>query len=160
VKTNGDVPVPFFSAPLIDFNVQWKALMFEHSFVGEIQLSRPKMNLVNGPTEATRQAPVDEPWAQKIKQLYPLKINRFSVQDSQVHYRDFSKTKGRCGCGPRADGGDQSHQRQKLSKTLIAEVGRRTPCVRARPDADSSILCGRPTFAWVEMKEIPLVKAQ
>ena len=48
VKTSGDVPVPFFSAPLIDFNVQWKALIFEHSFVGEIQLYRPKMNLVNG----------------------------------------------------------------------------------------------------------------
>src|SRR5438045_2132378 len=91
VKTSGHVPVPFFSAPLIDFNVEWKALIFEHSLVGEIQLYRPKINLVNGPTEASRQAPIDEPWAQKIKQLYPLKINHFSVQGGEIHYRDFSK---------------------------------------------------------------------
>src|SRR5437867_12750781 len=37
VKTSGEVPVPFFSAPLVDFNVQWKALIFERSFVGEIE---------------------------------------------------------------------------------------------------------------------------
>src|SRR5205823_13780083 len=34
-KTSGRVPVPFFSAPLVDLSVQWKAL-FEGSFVGEI----------------------------------------------------------------------------------------------------------------------------
>ncbi len=34
VKTSGDVPVPFFSAPLIDLLVQWAAL-FHGAFVGE-----------------------------------------------------------------------------------------------------------------------------
>jgi hypothetical protein len=49
------------------------------------------MNLVNAPSEESRQAPVDEPWAQKIKQLFPLKINRFAVHDGEIYYRDFSR---------------------------------------------------------------------
>lgn len=163
VKTSGDVPVPFFSAPLIDFNVQWKALIFEHSFVGEIQLYRPKMNLVNGPSEATRQAPVDEPWAQKIKQLYPLKINRFSVQDGEIHYRDFSKQ-------PKVDVAVDRVQMvatnltnsKKISKTLIAEVeveGRPLRVGHARMQMSLDPYAPKPTFALnVEMKEIPLVK--
>jgi hypothetical protein len=28
-KTSGKVPVPFFSAPLVDLSVQWRALIFE-----------------------------------------------------------------------------------------------------------------------------------
>jgi uncharacterized protein involved in outer membrane biogenesis len=147
VKTNGDVPVPFFSAPLIDFNVQWKALIFERSFVGEIQLYRPKMNLVNGPTEASRQAPVDEPWAQKIKQLYPLKINRFSVQDGQVHYRDFSK---RLKVDVAVDHVQMVATNLTNSKKTLQDSDCRGPgggasiACRARPDADvARSLCGR-----------------
>jgi hypothetical protein len=64
-KTSGEVPVPFFSAPLVDLSVQWRALIFERAFVGNIELYRAEMNLVNGPSEESRQAPVDEPWAQK-----------------------------------------------------------------------------------------------
>ena len=163
VKTSGDVPVPFFSAPLIDFNVQWKALIFEHSFLGEIQLYRPKMNLVNGRSEATRQAPVDEPWAQKIRQLYPLKINRFSVRDGEIHYRDFSKK-------PKVDVAVDRVQMvatnltnsKKISKTLIAEVemeGRPSRVGHARMQMSLDPYAPKPTFALnVEMKEIPLVK--
>jgi uncharacterized protein involved in outer membrane biogenesis len=90
-KTTGKVPVPFFSAPLVDLSVQWRALILERAFVGNIEFDRPKMNLVNGPSQENRQAPVDEPWSQKIKQLFPLKINRFAVHDGEIYYRDFSR---------------------------------------------------------------------
>src|SRR5215831_1421036 len=90
-KTGGAVPVPFFSAPLIDFSVQWHALLFEHAAVGNMEIYRAQMNLVNGPTKASRQVEVDAPWAEKIKQLYPLKINRFVVHDGELHYRDFNR---------------------------------------------------------------------
>lgn len=162
-KTSGKVPVPFFSGPLVDLSVQWKALIFEHPFVGEIQLYRPKMNLVNGPSEATRQAPVDEPWAQKIKQLYPLKINRFSVQDGEVHYRDFSKK-------PKVDVAvdrvlmvaTNLTNSKKISKTLIAEVemeGRPLRVGHARMQMSLDPYAPKPTFALnVEMREIPLVR--
>src|SRR6266487_5591716 len=88
-KTSGKVPVPFFSSPLVELSVQWRAL-FDGAWVGNIEFYRPKMNLVNAPSKENRQAPVDEPWAQKIKQLFPLKINRFAVHNGHIRYRDFS----------------------------------------------------------------------
>src|ERR1044071_698200 len=45
-KTRGDVPVRVFSAPLVDLSVEWHALIFERAFVGNIEIYRPKMNLV------------------------------------------------------------------------------------------------------------------
>jgi len=163
VKTSGEVPVPFFSAPMVDFNVQWKALLFERSLVGEIQFYRPKINLVNGSTEDQRQAPVDEPWAQKIKQLYPLKINRFSAFDGEIHYRDFRKS-------PKVDVvvdrvqmvGTNFTNSKKLSKNLIAEVqmeGRPMRTGNGRMQMSLDPYAPKPTFALnVELKEIPLVK--
>src|SRR5262249_44896267 len=88
---SGNVPVPFFAAPLVDRSLQWPALIFEHAAVGNIEIHRAKMNLVNGPTNETRQTEVDAPWAEKIKQLYPLKINRFAVHDGEIHYRDYTR---------------------------------------------------------------------
>src|SRR3954469_12585626 len=62
-KTSGKVPVPFFSAPLVDFSVQWHAL-WDGAFVGEIDIYKAKLNLVNGKSKAEQQAPVDEPWTE------------------------------------------------------------------------------------------------
>src|SRR3954447_1968868 len=121
-KTSGRVPVPFFSAPLVDLSVQWKAL-FEGSLVGEIDFHRPELNFVNGRTKAEQQAAVDEPWTEKIKQLFPLKFNRFAVHNGTVHYRDFSSD-------PKVDVVVDHIQMvatnltnsKKLSKTMIAEM--------------------------------------
>src|SRR2546428_8056553 len=41
-KTSGKVPVPFFTAPLVDLSVQRHALIFEHPAAGDIVMHRPK----------------------------------------------------------------------------------------------------------------------
>lgn len=159
-KTSGDVPVPFFAAPLVDFSVEWKAL-WDRSFVAEIDIYKPKLNLVNGDSKAEQQAPVDEPWAEKIRQLFPIKINRFAVHDGEVHYRDFNKE-------PKVDVPIDELQMvatnltnsKKLSKTLNAEIqltGRplRTGHLQTRLDLDP--YASNPTFAVkLEMDQIPL----
>jgi uncharacterized protein involved in outer membrane biogenesis len=161
-KTSGVVPVPFFSAPLVDLSVEWKAL-WDGAFVGEIDIYKAKMNLVNGRSKDQQQAPVDEPWAQKIKQLFPTKINRFAVHNSELHYRDFSKE-------PNVDVPIDEVQMvatnltnsKKLSKSLIAEIqmtGRplRSGNIRTRLDLDP--YAPRPTFALkLEIDEVPLTK--
>jgi uncharacterized protein involved in outer membrane biogenesis len=161
-KTSGAVPVPFFSAPLVDLSVEWKAL-WDGAFVGEIDMYKAKLNLVNGASKAQQQAPVDEPWAEKIKQLFPIKINRFAVHNGEIHYRDFSKE-------PNVDVpidevqlvGTNLTNSKKLSKTLKAEIqmtGRplRSGNVRTRLDLDP--YAPRPTFALkLEMDEVPLTK--
>src|SRR3954468_11023875 len=54
-KTSGTVPVPFFSAPLVDFSVQWHALIFERAAVGNMEIYRAQMNIVNGRSKDSRQ---------------------------------------------------------------------------------------------------------
>lgn len=162
-KTSGKVPAPFFSAPLVDLSVQWHALIFERSFVGNIEFHRPKMNLVNGPTPETRQTEVDAPWAQKIKQLFPLKINRFAVHNGEIHYRDFSRE-------PKVDLVADRVQMvavnltnsKKLSKSLIADIrmeGRPLREGNARAQISLDPYAARPTFALnLEVKDMPVVK--
>jgi hypothetical protein len=161
-KVSGHVPVPFFSAPLIDLSVEWKAL-FRGSFVGEIDFHRPQMNFVNGRTKAEQQAAVDEPWTDKIKQLFPLKFNRFAVHNGEIHYRDFSSD-------PKVDVVVDRVQMvatnltntKKLSKSLIAEIqaeGRPLGQGRLRSQMSLDPYAAKPTFALnLELAEIPLEK--
>jgi hypothetical protein len=161
-KTSGRVPVPFFSAPLVDLSVQWKAL-FEGAFVGKIDFHRPQLNFVNGRTKAEQQAAVDEPWTQKIKQLFPLKFNRFAVHNGEVHYRDFSSD-------PKVDVMIYDVQMvatnltnsKKLSKTLVAEfqaTGRPLGDGHARCQMSLDPYAAKPTFALnLELSDIPLPK--
>ena len=162
-KTSGAVPVPFFSAPLVDFSVQWDALLFEHAAVGNMEIYRAQMNLVNGPTKDTRQVEVDAPWAEKIKQLYPLKINRFVVHEGELHYRDFKRD-------PSVDlvvdhfqmVGVNLTNSKKLSKSLIADIrmeGRPLRAGKAKSQISLDPYARRPTFAFnLEASELPLVK--
>ena len=161
-KTSGDVPVPFYSAALIDLSVEWKAL-WDRAFVGEIDMYRAKLNFVNGPTKAQQQAAVDEPWTQKIKQLFPIKLNRFAVHNGEVHYRDFSKE-------PAVDVvidhvemvGTNLTNSKKLSQTLMANIeleGRPLGSGDVRTRVDLDPYAAKPTFALnLEMTDVPLQK--
>jgi hypothetical protein len=122
VKTDGDVPVPFFSAPSVDLSVEWRAL-FQGSLVAKILFDRPVINFVAGPTEETSQVGVDKPWLGVIKDLFPLDINRFEVLDGAVHYRDFhSKPKIDLSVDRIHMIGTNLTNSSKLSKTLIANI--------------------------------------
>jgi hypothetical protein len=88
VKTGGKVPVPFFQAQRADLSVEWKAL-FKGSFVGEIEVDKAELNFVQGPTEQTTQTKAPDNWEEKVDEIMPLRINRFTFTNSEVHYRDF-----------------------------------------------------------------------
>lgn len=90
-KTGGKIPVPFFSAAVIDLSVEWKAL-FHGGLVGEIEVYDLNLNYVKGPTEETSQTNIDKDWKDVVDDLMPLKINRFEIINGEVHYRDFSST--------------------------------------------------------------------
>src|SRR5204862_4950967 len=67
VKTTGHVPVPFFSAPLVDLSMQWRAL-FDGAFVGNIDFFDPTMTFVNAPSEANSQVGLAKRCPQNGKQ--------------------------------------------------------------------------------------------
>jgi Domain of Unknown Function (DUF748) len=87
-KTGGKIPVPFFSAPLINLSLQWASL-FHGRIVGEIEVDQPILNFVKGPTEETSQTKIDSSWTDVVKKLMPLKLNKFEIVEGQIHYRDF-----------------------------------------------------------------------
>jgi hypothetical protein len=89
-KISGTVPVPFFSANIIDLSVQWREL-FHGALVGQIEVDRPSINFVNSPAPETSQTSVDKSWLEHVKELFPLKINRFEINDGEIHFRDFSR---------------------------------------------------------------------
>jgi len=95
VKTGGKVPVPFFAASRVDLSVQWGALL-HGSVVAEIDVEDPKLNFVTasekpGPQKKSQSqvAPSDN-WTDVVQDLVPFSINRFSISNGEVHYRDFS----------------------------------------------------------------------
>lgn len=84
-------PVAFFSCKLIDLSIEWKALL-RGSLIGKVAFHRPIVNFVKGPTEAKSQTKMDKSWEQTAKDLMPLTVNRFVVENGEIHYRDFDTT--------------------------------------------------------------------
>ena len=87
-KTGGKIPVPFFKADVIDLSVEWRAL-FHGRIVAEIITEKPVLNFVKGPTKETSQTSVDSNWTDVVDKLIPVKLNRFEINDGEIHYRDF-----------------------------------------------------------------------
>jgi hypothetical protein len=87
-KVGGKVPVPFFSAAVIDLSLEWRAL-FHGAIDGKIRAEHPILNFVKGPSEETSQTKIDSSWVDVVKKLMPLKINRLEINEGEIHYRDF-----------------------------------------------------------------------
>lgn len=88
VKTGGRIPVPFFQAAELDISVEWKALL-DGDIVAEIELIRPRINFVKGPTKRTTQIEPASNWTDTVRELAPFRINRFAIINGEVHYRDL-----------------------------------------------------------------------
>lgn len=87
LKTDGEVPVPFFSSPEIRASVRWGALL-KGAVVSDIRVVEPEINFVagRGPDEQT-EPPGD--WQGAVEDLLPIRIDSFTVTDGAVHFRDY-----------------------------------------------------------------------
>jgi len=79
--------IPFFTAPQIDLSVEWRAI-FKGRIVGEIEVEQPVLNFVQGKhkNENIKQDTTD--FKEVIRKLMPLTINRFQINNGQIHFRD------------------------------------------------------------------------
>jgi hypothetical protein len=84
---SGKIREPFFSAPYVDFSLQWPALIHGH-IVTRIYMQQPKLNFVLGPTPAQSQAGENTPWNQILENLVPFKLDQLDINDGQIHYKD------------------------------------------------------------------------
>lgn len=87
-KTEGKTRVPYFRARQIDLSVAWDALL-RGSIVAELALDAPELNFVTASKEATEQTEPASNWQETVQDLVPFRIERFSITDGEVHYRDF-----------------------------------------------------------------------
>jgi hypothetical protein len=90
-KTEGESSTPFFSADLVDLSVEWGALM-RRSFVGEVEIYNPRLNFVVAASKKKSQTGIDSSWEDRGKELFPLEINRFTIHDGAIHFRDLTRT--------------------------------------------------------------------
>ncbi|MEO6305345.1 MAG: DUF748 domain-containing protein [Bacteroidia bacterium] len=67
--------------------MEWKAI-FKGSIVGEIEVEEPVLNFVKGKqkNENVKQDTTD--FKETIKKLMPLTINRFQINNGQIHFKD------------------------------------------------------------------------
>jgi hypothetical protein len=87
VKKNGQSLVPFFSARVVDFSVEWREL-FHGSVVSEIEVDRGSLNFVESPNEAQSQKGISKEWIKVVEDLVPFQINRFVFRNSEAWFHD------------------------------------------------------------------------
>lgn len=92
VKMTGNVPVPLFASPRVEFAIQWDALL-KRKVVGRMRMEQPELNFVAAHGEAEAQSGAGGPWLQIIRDLFPFRINRAEVVHGSVHFRTFTTQK-------------------------------------------------------------------
>lgn len=88
VKRNGQVPVPFVTAPRVEYSVD-RAALLRGRIAGTIAIASPSLNLVDGPTPEVRQGPTGVDWRLTMRKLFPTRVNRIDVDDGTIHFRNF-----------------------------------------------------------------------
>ena len=86
VKPSASTQTPFLQVPRIDVSLQWKAL-WHGRIVGELELTNPVLNLVQGEREHDSQLGTGVNWPAKVRELFPFDFNRVTVTDGLVTFR-------------------------------------------------------------------------
>jgi hypothetical protein len=86
-KSKDAPPEPFVAADEVDFSVDWSEL-FHRSIVGEIEFRRAKLNFIKAKTKESSQTSIDKHWTKVVSDLFPFRINRFVIEESQVTYKE------------------------------------------------------------------------
>lgn len=79
--------IPFFTSREIDLSVEWRAL-FKGSVVGEIYVEDPVLNFVKGNHKNEDVKADTSDFRGLIRDLMPLTVNHFEINNGQVHYID------------------------------------------------------------------------
>src|SRR5205085_4986724 len=90
LKRTHSVPVPFFECPRVDFSLYWGAL-WRGQARGKIEMEKPRLNFVQGPTKEESQTGANQPWLGIVSDLYPFRIDRAEIIDGDIHFEAFHK---------------------------------------------------------------------
>lgn len=158
-QTDGENMVPFFRTDLIDLSVQWEAI-WDGALVGEVIMFNPEVNFVGDPG-AMGQSGEGVDWREPIRDLFPLKINRFEVVNGSAHYREFqSEPKINLYVNKVTGVATNLTNSKNLSKTLVSEIKAEGIAMAHAPvslSMDLDPLDEKGTFNMdLTMKDLPL----
>ncbi|MEX2574930.1 MAG: DUF748 domain-containing protein [Balneolaceae bacterium] len=85
-KTNGD-DVPFLAIDRIGFSVDWGSLL-RGAVVGEVALESPVVSFAAETFETEPQMGDEVDWAEAVRDMMPVRINRFTIRDGTIRYLD------------------------------------------------------------------------
>lgn len=89
-KKNSNIPVPFFKANVINFSIQWAALL-NGRLVAKIAVDQPIVNFVTASQKQGQQLSMSAQGIEIIKSLLPLKINQVTVNNGKAYLKNFEK---------------------------------------------------------------------
>jgi len=81
---------PMAHIPLLHASVHWKALL-HGTLVSDFLIDRPKLNinLKQAKQEVKEKvSPAERGWQDALEEIYPLKVNLFSIRDADITYQD------------------------------------------------------------------------
>jgi len=87
-STTGD-QTPFIKTDKIDLSVEWSAL-FDGRVVGELIFINPVLIFTKDKADPEDVQKDTTNFKKVLKDLMPLKINRFEIRNGQIHYKDES----------------------------------------------------------------------
>jgi hypothetical protein len=97
-KVAGNQQIPFVNIPVTNLSIEWNALL-SGALVGEISFYEPVLNFI-GEKESLADEVVDEKpteqtgedvdWAESMKRLMPIDINRVNIHDGKVAFYDLT----------------------------------------------------------------------
>ena len=80
---------PFFYAARIRIGLHWRDLIHERELVGSVELDKPKLNLIAGPSEESSQTKSADPaLGDKLKRLSPLDVERIELKQAEIAFTD------------------------------------------------------------------------
>jgi len=88
LKKNGKAKEPFAQVPLTKIALEWKPVL-KGKFVAEITVTEPELNFVFSKDSAVTQTGVENDWTKQIKELTPTKINKLTIKNGKVIYKDY-----------------------------------------------------------------------
>lgn len=93
VKKGGQNKYPFLHVKKIDLSMEWRAL-FSGKIVGEVEMFQPVLNFVRTKSKETSQLTGSKSWADQGEKLFPFEINKFSINDGKITFRELGIIKG------------------------------------------------------------------
>lgn len=89
IKIDTHLPVPFFSAESVEFNVEWRALLHGR-LVAQVKAVRPVVNFVVDPAGNNEQLTINDQWRVIVTKLFPLPFNQILIINGEIYFRSYN----------------------------------------------------------------------